>query len=146
MQRQGAAAPCPSEKRRVFCTNAGSRTDERLFTCGLWRFPRDKSVNKLRDGIRAKTRRTHGHSLARIIESVNATLRGCFAYFKHCHRNSFPEIDKWVRMRLRSILRKRHQRKGRGGGYDHIRWPNAYFTKHGLFNLGTAHAKTVQSP
>lgn len=113
---------------------------------GDMRFPRDKSVNKLRDGIRAKTRRTNGHSLTRVIETINPILRGWYAYFHHCHRNSFPKIDQWVRMRLRSILRKRHHGKGRGGGLDHLRWPNAYFTKHGLFNLVTTHAQAGQPP
>ena len=113
---------------------------------GDMRFPRDKSVAKLRDSIRAKTRRTNGHSLDRIIGQVNATMRGWFAYFKTCHHNSFPEIDQWVRMRLRSILRKRHRRLGRGRGADHQRWPNAYFNKHGLFCLEIAHAQMVESP
>jgi len=39
---------------------------------------------------------------------------------------------------LRSILRKRAGRKGRGRGLDHHRWPNRYFTKLGLFNLKAA--------
>ena len=110
------------------------------------RFPRAKSVAKLRDGIRAKTRRTNGHSLSCIIEEVNAQLRGWFAYFKECHGNSFPPIDQWVRMRLRSILRKRHGGKGRGDGLSHWRWPNAYFDKQGLFCLVMAHAQVHESP
>jgi RNA-directed DNA polymerase len=113
---------------------------------GDMRFPRDKSVNQLRDGIRAQTRRTHGHSLPCIIERVNSILRGWYAYFQGCHRNSFPKIDQWVRMRLRSILRKRHGGKGRGDGHSHLRWPNAYFDELGLFCLETAHAQTGKSP
>jgi RNA-directed DNA polymerase len=113
---------------------------------GDMRFPRDKSVNKLREGIRAQTRRTNGHSLPYIIERVNSVLRGWYAYFKGCHRNSFPEIDQWVRMRLRSILRKRHGGKGRGDGLSHLRWPNAYFDKQGLFCLVAAHVQTGKSP
>jgi RNA-directed DNA polymerase len=113
---------------------------------GDMQFPRDKSVAKLREGIRAKTRRTNGHSLTRIIEQANAQLQGWFAYFKGCHRNAFPEIDKWIRMRLRSILRKRHGGKGRGDGLSHFRWPNAYFDEQGLFCLVTAHAQVHKSP
>lgn len=113
---------------------------------GDMQFPRDASVDKLRTGIRAKTRRTNGRSLERIIAEVNATLRGWFAYFKHCHPNSFPDLDKWVRMRLRSILRKRRKGKGRGRGKDHQRWPNAFFTKCGLFNLVAARALTGEPP
>ena len=100
----------------------------------------------LMDGIRAKTRRTNGHSLSRIIKEVNAQLRGWFAYFKECHGSSFPPIDQWVRMRLRSILRKRNGGKGRGDGLSHWRWPNAYFDKQGLFCLVMAHAQVHESP
>ena len=38
-------------------------------------------------------------------------------------------------MRLRSILRKRRGREGRGRGKDHQRWPNHYFKKLGLYCL-----------
>ena len=109
------------------------------------RFPRKKSLAKFKDAIRAKTPRTNGHSLTRIIADVNRTLRGWFEYFQHSHRNTFPPLDKWVRMRLRSILRKRIDIHGPGGGFDHFRWPNKYFAKHGLFSLVTAHAQAVQS-
>jgi len=109
------------------------------------RWPRQKSLAKLKASIREKTPRTHGQSLDRIIVDVNRTLRGWFNYFKHSRPRSFPPLDGWVRMRLRSILRKRHGRKGRGGGYDHRRWPNAYFSAQGLFSLATAHATLCQS-
>jgi RNA-directed DNA polymerase len=109
------------------------------------RFPRPKSLAKLKATLRAKTKRTLGQSLLCIIRDVNFTLRGWFGYFKHSHRATFPSIDSWVRMRLRSILRKRSGRRGRGRGYDHHRWPNAYFTTHELFSLVQAHATAVQS-
>lgn len=44
-------------------------------------WPRQKSVQKLRDSLRAKTRRTSGRSLDRTIADVNRTLRGWFASF-----------------------------------------------------------------
>jgi RNA-directed DNA polymerase len=109
------------------------------------RFPRKKSLGKFRDAIRGKTKRTNGHSLNAIIADVNRTLRGWFEYFKHSHRTVFGDLDSWVRMRLRSILRKRAGRRGRGRGADHHRWPNAYFAELGLFSLKTAHALGVQS-
>ena len=55
-----------------------------------WKRPRDKSLKKLKDAIRAKTKRTAGHSLSRIIEDANHTLRGWFEYFKHSHRSDVP--------------------------------------------------------
>jgi len=104
------------------------------------RFPRRKSLAKFKDAIRAKTRRSEGRSLHMIVADVNRTLRGWFEYFKHSYRTTFPPLDGWVRMRLRSILRKRRGGPGRGRGADHQRWPNAYFAEHGLFSLTTAHA------
>lgn len=104
----------------------------------LIRVPRPKSMQKLREGLRSVTRRCNGHSLNEIIRRVNTRLRGWFEYFKYSYPTVFDEIDGWVRMRLRSILRKRCQRKGRGRGDDHIRWPNAFFTEHGLFSCVAA--------
>lgn len=106
---------------------------------GNSRYPRPKSTQKLRDSVREKTARTSGESLENTIKRVNATLRGWFEYFKHSSRSAFTALDQWVRMRLRSILRKRSKRRGRGRGFDHIRWPNAYFHQLGLFNLSQAH-------
>jgi RNA-directed DNA polymerase len=109
------------------------------------RWPRTKSLKKLKDAIRSKTSRSHGGSLAEVIEDVNRTLGGWFEYFKHSHRTTFPGIDKWVRRRLRSILRKRQGLHGISRGYDHFRWPNVFFRAHGLFSLVEAHRALVQS-
>jgi RNA-directed DNA polymerase len=109
------------------------------------RFPRRKSLDKFKDAIRSKTKRTSGDSLSFIVVRVNQTLRGWFAYFQHSHPSVFRELDGWVRMRLRSILRKRAGRRGKGRGQDHHRWPNAYFAKQGLSSLVRAHALAVQS-
>jgi RNA-directed DNA polymerase len=107
--------------------------------------PRRKSLKKFKDTIRAKTRRNHGESLKRVIEDLNRTLRGWFGYFQHSHKDTFPTLDSWIRMRLRSILRRRQKQRGRGRGRDHQRWPNAYFAQHGLFSLATAHVLVCQS-
>ena len=109
------------------------------------RFPRQKSLAKLRATIRQKTRRTDGRSLDVIIQDINRTLRGWFEYYKHSYRTTFPTLDSWVRMRLRSILRKRIKLRGRGRGADHQRWPNAYFAEHGLFSLKPARELACQS-
>lgn len=112
----------------------------------LGRWPGKKSLEKLRGNVRQQTPRTSGKSLDETIERVNRTLRGWFEYFKHADPSSFPELDRWIRMRLRSILRKRHRKRGRGRGADHQRWPNAYFTEHRLFSLTTACVEVRQSP
>jgi RNA-directed DNA polymerase len=107
-------------------------------------WPRKKSVTKLKDTIRAKTKRTHGDSLYAIIGSLNRTLRGWFEYFQHSRWWVFTRLDHWIRGRLRSILRRRCHRRGRGRGQDHHRWPNAFFAELGLFNLAKAHASVRQ--
>lgn len=112
---------------------------------GEHRWPRKKSLTKLKETLRRKTKRTSGHSLPFIIADVNRTLRGWFEYFQHSHKWTFNRIDGWLRMRLRSILRKRAGRKGRGRGWDHHRWKNSFFAERGLFNLTAAQALACQS-
>jgi len=108
------------------------------------RFVRAKSMGKLKETVRAKTKRTNGRSLKAIIEDVNRTLRGWFGYFKRCHHTVFSGLDGWIRRRLRSVLRKRKKLKGISRhGADEERWPNAYFAEQGLFSLKAAHAKYV---
>jgi RNA-directed DNA polymerase len=109
------------------------------------KFPRPKSMQKIKDAIRAETKRTSGNSLQKIINDLTPRLRGWFEYFKHCHRYTFSALDGWIRMRLRSILRKRLGKRGRGRGSDHQRWPNKYFTALGLYSLETAHTLACQS-
>ena len=110
-----------------------------------YRWPRKKSLKKLNDTIRRQTKRTNGNSLETIISKVNPTLKGWFNYFKHSHYTTFKPLDQWIRMRLRSILRKRRGGRGRGRGRDHQRWPNAFFAEHGLFSLSTAYSEACQS-
>jgi RNA-directed DNA polymerase len=112
---------------------------------GALRLPRKKSLDKFRDSIRAKTRRTNGQSLTMVTNTLNATLQGWFAYFRHCHWTVFTTVDSWLRGRLRGILRKRAGRKGRGRGADHQRWRNRYFADYGLFSLHEAHRRLHQS-
>lgn len=118
--------------------------DKRDGAVRINRHPRAKSLGKLKDAIRARTRRSQGRSLPCIIADVNRTLRGWFEYFKHSHPFTFPTLDGWVRMRLRSLLRRRQGKRGRGRGSDHQRWPNAFFTGRGLFSLLTAHGLARQ--
>ncbi len=113
---------------------------------GRTRWPRQKSLRKVKNALRYKTRRSNGQSLAATIEDVNQSLRGWFEYFQHSHKWTFTTIDQWVRRRMRSILRRRSHRQGISRGFDHQRWPNAFFRAHGLFSLATAHGALLQSP
>lgn len=114
---------------------------------GQAHWPRKKSLRKLKDTLRMKTRRTSGRSLKCIIADVNRTLRGWFAYFQHSTRRSiYTDLDSWLRMRLRSLLRRRQG--GHGVARDQtasFTWPNRFFAAHRLFSLATAHAVACQS-
>lgn len=110
-----------------------------------YRWPRQKSIKKFKDTIRAKTKRTNGQSLQAIIADVNRTSKGWFGYFKHSHRTTFQRLDGWLRMRVRTILRRRQRRRGREGWCDHQMWPNEFFNAHGLYCFVAAHAAERQS-
>lgn len=110
-------------------------------------WPRKKSIQKLKTAIRPKTGRSNGNSLKCIITNVNQTLVGWYHYFEHnSYRHVFRDLDGWIRMRLRSLLRKRSGQRGLGLHIqDRQRWSNAYFAEQGLFSLATAHVKACQS-
>ena len=103
------------------------------------KWPRRKSVDKLKDRIREKTPRLNGQSMRQIIVDVNQTLRSWYEYFQHSKATTFKTVDSYVRGRLRSILRKRAGRRGHGRGKDQHRWPNHWFETEGLFTLESAH-------
>ena len=115
------------------------------FEAGM-RLVRKKSMDRLKEKIREKTRRTVGKSLFQVIADLNPMLRGWVEYFKHAHHNTFSTLDGWIRRRLRAILRKQEKRPAFGlCPADHRRWPNAYFAQAGLFALHTAW-KTARHP
>jgi RNA-directed DNA polymerase len=100
------------------------------------KWPRQKSLQKLRDKLRPLTRRTNGRSLSEIIAKVNPTLRGWHGYFRTSHPTGLSGPDGWLRRRLRALLRKREKRPGYGlSEADSRRWPNRWFAAQGLFSL-----------
>ena len=109
------------------------------FEAGM-RFVRDKSLKAFKDKIRARTARSRGDSLARILADLNPLLRGWFEYFKHARPRLFKGLDGFIRRRLRAILRKQEKRPSKGRSEaDHTRWTNAFFADEGLFTLQVAH-------
>ena len=111
-----------------------------------WKWPREKSVTRFKEVLRDQTSRTDGRSLPMIIGRLNRRLRGWSGYFAGGHGDLYTRLDHWLRMRLRSILRKRERRKGRGRGLDHQRYPNAYFAEHGLISLNALTRAKRASP
>ena len=109
------------------------------------RYIRSKSQKGLRQRLKGLTQRNNGKSLEAIIAQINPILKGWYGYFKHANGQALEESDRWVRGRLRSILRKRKGRRGRARGKDHHRWGNSYFAKFGLFCLQQARIQEIAS-
>ena len=63
----------------------------------LIRLVRPKSLRKLRESIKPRTRRNSGRSMEAIVADINRTLQGWFAYFKHIHPSELEGIDQWMR-------------------------------------------------
>jgi RNA-directed DNA polymerase len=101
------------------------------------RWVRKKSLDRLKDKIRAKTGRTRGNSLQRIVADLNRTLRAWFEYFKHANRYTFTALDGFIRRRLRALLIKQKKKRsefGRSLSASRL-WPNAFFAQVGLLDL-----------
>ena len=132
-----------SEKTRVVDASAPGGFDflGYHFERGL-RWPRKKSLEKLRERVRAKTSRLDGRSLTDIVTDVNRSLRGWYQYFQHSQANVFAAVDGYVRRRLRSLLEKRRGRTRQGLGAAHRRWPNEWFAHCGLLSLKAEHEWT----
>jgi RNA-directed DNA polymerase len=105
---------------------------------GTKKWPRKKSLEKLREKLRPLTKRNQGRSLNEIIAKVNPILRGWYGYFRESPPSGLDRQDGWVRRRLRALLRKRQKRPGQGKNQDdHQQWPNRWFAAQGLFSLNS---------
>jgi len=72
-----------------------------------------QAIERLKDRVRAMTRRSAGRSLAQICEPLGKYLAGWKAYFRLAETpGMFADIDQWVRHRLRAVQLK-HWKRGR---------------------------------
>lgn len=131
------------EQTRV--VDASERGGIDFLGCHVERGKKWSSERKLRETIRAKTGRKVSGSVDQIIAGMNPVVRGWCGYFKQSHWTTFGPLDRWIRMRLWSILRRRRKGQGRGRGADHQRWPNAYCVRHGLFTMQTARLQAIRT-
>jgi RNA-directed DNA polymerase len=100
------------------------------------KWPRKKSVLKLRQNLRRWTGRSNGMSMAMIVAKLNPTLRGWRGYFGQSPPTSLRDVDGWIRRRLRAMLRRRNRRQAFGlSPVDHHQWPNRWFATQGLYSL-----------
>jgi RNA-directed DNA polymerase len=106
------------------------------------KWPRHKSLRKLKERLRQQTPRLGGRSWEEIVRDVNRTLRGWYGYFQHSKDNVFAPVDSYVRRRLRSLLEKRRGYTRHGLGRAHQRWPNEWLAKHGVLSLVALHEFT----
>lgn len=113
-------------------------TFKRTRTGKLIRYPRSKSMQRLREAIKRLTKRTSGVSIEESIRHINKIARGWYAYFSESVPSTFEAADKFTRRRLRAVLCKRNKTPGFGTGWAHRRWPISYFTKRGLFSMTAA--------
>jgi group II intron reverse transcriptase/maturase len=72
-----------------------------------------QALERMKDRVRAMTRRVVGRSVARVCEDLALYLRGWKQYFQIAEvRSIFKELDAWIRHRLRALQLKqwRHGR------------------------------------
>ena len=95
--KQGAGHRLPAHKRR------GRSNPQHLYA-----IPREKSVKRFQEQIRALTRRKVPIRLRELIERINPVIRG----WGHCYRKAdvrrlFHRLDRWIEHRIYSFLAKR---------------------------------------
>ena len=144
-----AQLPINANKTRVVQVTTEQGFDFVGFEFRLWggrpgwsvKFPKESRVKRLKERVRELTPRTSGVSISTGIRALNRVLKGWHDYFVGSASRIMVELDKWIRMRLRSILRRRQRGRGRGRGSDHQVWTNDWFNKQGLFSLASASAQ-----
>jgi group II intron reverse transcriptase/maturase len=95
--------------------------------------PRPATLARFKDRVRALTRRQAPVSIRQMIDDLNPVIRGWGNYYAIGSVVSlFEDLDKWIRMRLRSKLRKRLKSRV---GIDHVRFKNRMFDELGLVRL-----------
>ena len=109
------------------------------------KFPRKKSVQKLRETLREKLQRSRSGSIPNIIREINVTLRGWLGYFKYSRPSALRDADQWTRDRIRQIIRQRQKRRGIVRGRERTEYPNDWFAEQGYFSLLKAQAQWIQS-
>lgn len=68
---------------------------------GLYAYPTQKSIDRLKDGVRRKTQRRIPLRTAELIRELNPVIRGWGEYYKRAHvRRLFNQLERWVVRRL----------------------------------------------
>jgi group II intron reverse transcriptase/maturase len=97
----------------------------------LYAYPREKSIRRFMDQVRALTKRRVPLRTTELIEKLNPLLRGWGHHYKRAHvRKLFHRLDAWVVRRIRSQRFKRW----RNGGWRQLPQTKLY-GEYGLVNL-----------
>ena len=103
-----------------------------------YKFPRDKSIKKFKDKVRARTRRIAPVSLKQLIQNLNPIIRGWGEYFRKGNSyKAFAKLDSWIRMRLRCFIEKHKSYNA------NKRISNNFFESNGLISLLTMRKLTL---
>jgi hypothetical protein len=79
----------------------------------LYAYPREKSIRRFMDQVRALTRRRVPLRTKELIAELNPVLRGWGHHYKRAHvRGLFHQLDGWIVRRLRSHRFKRWRNRG----------------------------------
>ena len=93
--------------------------------------PRPRALSRFKDEVRKRTRRLAPVPLRQMIELLNPVIRGWGHYFKVGDVTSlFEDLDRWIRMRLRSKVIRRHATT-----LSNAKMPNRVLVRLGLVSL-----------
>jgi RNA-directed DNA polymerase len=111
----------------------------------LHRWPSQRSMQRIRQGVKALTPKVRCHAdLREIIADLNPVIRGWGHYFRTGNADTrFIQLDSYIRRRLLSLCIARKGRNLQAGAL--ARWTREYFESLGLYRLrGTV--RYPQSP
>jgi group II intron reverse transcriptase/maturase len=104
--------------------------------------PRPAALKRFKDAVRVRTRRQAPVSLRHMIEGLNPLLRGWATYFGIGDVvDAFNDLDKWIRMRLRSKVRGNKARQ-----VSNFKLPNRVLAELGLVSLEAIARQSRLSP
>jgi hypothetical protein len=79
----------------------------------LYAYPREKSIRRFMDQVRARTRRCIPLTTKELIAELNQLLRGWGNYYQRAHVCTlFHRLDGWIRRRIWSHRHRRWRCKG----------------------------------
>ena len=119
--------PLRSNPKRLFC----------------YRWPSTRAMHSIREKIRDAIGYDDLYSLEEKIRAINPLLRGWGQYF--CHSNAhrhFKKIDSYVYTKLVNLLRRKHNRRGKG----FRAFPPSFFKRVGLYQLHGTIVHTFRTP